>query len=221
MANSLLKMLEHHDRVQDRNRVLIALLVMICVDTPKDLAPIRVSEVVDAWSENALEGALRYLAVPLTASADERASIWTTKLKPWLTAYWPQKGQRNTARTADEIVKIIIESGSAFSDAVSWSLAVGAVQPIRRLLRLHRLVEPGYHHIKEHPDAVLRLLEGVVTQDSVSRMAIDPSSYSPSSTGSKRRTRLWRERRSSRSSNGSSLSNQGDDGLSRSVRRQL
>ena len=65
------------------------------------------------------------------------------------------------------MVKIIMESGSAFSDAVSWSLAVGAVQPIRRLLRLHRLVKPGYHHIKEHPDAVLRLLEGVVTQDSV------------------------------------------------------
>ena len=167
IEDSLLKMLERHDRVHDRNRVLISLLVMICIDTPKDFEPNRIRQVVDTWSENALEGALRYLAVRLTASADERASIWTTKLKPWLTAYWPQKGQRNTARTADEMVKIIMESGSAFSDAVSWSLAVGAVQPIRRLLRLHRLVKPGYHHIKEHPDAVLRLLEGVVTQDSV------------------------------------------------------
>ena len=65
------------------------------------------------------------------------------------------------------MVKIVMESGSAFPDAVSWSLDVRAVQPIRRLLRLHRLLEPGYHHIKEYPDAVLQLLDGVVTQDSV------------------------------------------------------
>ena len=92
---------------------------------------------------------------------------WTTMVKPWLTSYWPQEGHRNTARTADEMVKIIMESGSAFPEAVSWSLAARAVQPIRRLPRLHRLLEPGYHHIEEYPDAVLRLLDGVVTRDSV------------------------------------------------------
>ena len=163
MEDSLLKMLERYYRVHDRNRVLIALLVMSCIDTPKHFEPHRVRQAVDAWSENALEGALWYLAVRLKTS-DERASIWTTKVKPWLTTYWPQERQRNTARTADEMVKIVMESGSAFPDAVSWSLDVRAVQPIRRLLRLHRLVEPGYHHIKEYPDAVLRLLDGVVTQ---------------------------------------------------------
>ena len=166
MEDSLLKMLERYYRVHDRNRVLIALLVMSCIDTPKHFEPHRVRQAVDAWSENALEGALWYLAVRLKTS-DERASIWTTKVKPWLTTYWPQERQRNTARTADEMVKIVMESGSAFPDAVSWSLDVRAVQPIRRLLRLHRLVEPGYHHIKEYPDAVLQLLDGVVTQDSV------------------------------------------------------
>ena len=88
-------------------------------------------------------------------------------VKPWLTSYWPQERQRNTARTADEMVKIIMESGSAFPDAVSWSLDVRAVQPIRRLLRLHRLLEPGYYHIDEYPDAVLRLLDGVVKEDPV------------------------------------------------------
>ena len=88
-------------------------------------------------------------------------------VKPWLTSYWPQEGHRNTARTADEMVKIIMESGSAFPEAVSWSLAVRAVQPIRGLLRLSRLSDPGCHHIKEYPDAVLRLLDGVVTEDSV------------------------------------------------------
>ena len=166
MEDSLLKMLERYYRVHDRNRVLIALLVMSCIDTPKHFEPHRVRQAVDAWSENALEGALWYLAVRLKTS-DERASIWTTKVKPWLTTYWPQERQRNTARTADEMVKIVMESGSAFPDAVSWSLDVRAVQPIRRLLRLHRLLEPGYHHIKEYPDAVLQLLDGVVTQDSV------------------------------------------------------
>ena len=168
IEDSLLKMLERHDRVHDRNKVLIALLVMICIDNPKPLDPNRIRDAVDAWSESALEGALRYLTVRLTGSADERASIWSAKVNPWLTSYWPSEGQRNTAGTADEMVKLVMESGPAFPDAVSWSLAAGAVQPINSLLRLHRLVRPGYHHIKEHPDAVLRLLEGVVTQESTS-----------------------------------------------------
>lgn len=82
-------------------------------------------------------------------------------------SYWPSEGQRNTAATADEMMKLVMESGRAFPDAVSWSLAARAVQPIRGLLRLHRLLEQGYHYIREHPDAVLRLLAGVVTQESI------------------------------------------------------
>ena len=167
VKDSFLKMLEIYDTIHDRNKVLAKLLVMICIDSPKELAQGRVRAVVDMLSENALEAVLSYLTVRITGNSDERASIWNANVKPWLTNYWPSEGQRNTAGTADEMMKLIMESGRAFPDAVAWSLAVRAVQPIRGLLRLHRLLEPGCHHISEYPDSVLRLLEGVVTHDSV------------------------------------------------------
>ena len=167
MKDSFLKMLERYDTIHDRGKILPKLLVLICIDNPKELNPDRVRAVVDMLSEYALESVLSYLTVRMTGNADERASIWNAKVKSWLTSYWPSEGQRNTAATADEMMKLVMESGRAFPDAVSWALEVRAVQSIRRLLRLHRLLEPGYDHIKKHSDAVLRLLAGVVTQDSV------------------------------------------------------
>ena len=167
VKDPFLKMLERYDTKYDRRKVLVKLLVLICIDNPKELEQDRVRNVVDMLTENALEAALSYLTVRLTGDADERASNWKAKVKPWLTSYWPPEGRRNTAGTAEDMAKLVMASGSAFPDAVSWSLTARAVQPINRLLRLHRFVEPGCDHIKEHPDAALRLLAGVVTQDSI------------------------------------------------------
>ena len=167
MKNSFLKMLESYDTIHDRYKILAKLLVLICIDSPKELEHDRVRVVVDTLTEKALEAVLSYLTVRMAGSADERASIWNAKVKPWLTSNWPSEGQRNTAATAEEMMKLVMESGRAFPDAVSWALEVRAVQPIRRLLRLHRLLEPGYDHIKKHSDAVLRLLTSVVSRDSV------------------------------------------------------
>ena len=167
IKDPFLKMLEKYDTIHDRNKVLAKLLVMICIDNPSVLEQDRVRAVVDMFSDSALKAVLSYLTVRMTGDADERASVWNVKVKPWLTFHWPSEGQRNTAETADEMMKLVIESGHAFPDAVSWTLAARAVQQIRCLLRLHRLRESGYHHIHEHPDAVLRLLAGVVTQDSI------------------------------------------------------
>ena len=138
-------MLERYDTIHDRNKVLAKLLVKICIDSPKEFELDRVHAVVDMLSENALKAVLSYLTVRMTGNADERASIWNAKVKPWLTSYWPSEGQRNTAGTADEMMKLVMESGRAFPDAVAWSLTVRAVQPIRSLLRLHRLLEPSYY----------------------------------------------------------------------------
>ena len=157
-----LEMLKSYDNVHDPTTELIALLVVICIDTPTALAHEQVRQVLDTLSECGLEGALQYLASRLTGSSEERAHTWSDKLKPWLDQYWPHTGQHNTSLTADTMLKLIVECGDAFPDAVSWSLSVGAVQPITRMLRMHRLTEDDCDAVRQHPDAVLQLLSRVV-----------------------------------------------------------
>lgn len=156
-----LTMLETYDAVHDPMKVLIALLVMICIDVANALDSQRVRRAVDSLSESALDGALQYLLTRLTGTGEERSRIWFNKLKPWLNEYWPTELGRNTEQTAATMLGVIMESGAAFPDAVSWSLNVGVVQPIRRMLPLYPLVSKDNKHVDQHPDSVLRLLAGV------------------------------------------------------------
>ena len=134
---------------------------MICIDVVNAVDTQRVRRAIDSLSEDALDGALQYLLMRLTGTAEERSQIWFSKLKPWLDDYWPRERGRNTAQTAATMLGLIMESGRAFPDAVSWSLEMGLIQPIHRLLPLYQLVSKDCKHVEQHPDAVLRLLAGV------------------------------------------------------------
>ena len=161
IKSQFLTMLETYDAVHDPMKVLIGLLVMICIDVVNAVDTQRVRRAIDSLSEDALDGALQYLLMRLTGTAEERSQIWFSKLKPWLDDYWPRERGRNTAQTAATMLGLIMESGRAFPDAVSWSLEMGLIQPIHRLLPLYQLVSKDCKHVEQHPDAVLRLLAGV------------------------------------------------------------
>ena len=160
--SQFLSMLEEYDGVQDAMLVLMELLVKVCLDYPDDLEMQEVRQAVGSLSACALEGVLEYLSTRLTGTMEERAQIWRGKLKPWLEEYWPREGDRNTARTADAMLKLILECGSSFPEAVCWSLERGTVQPSEHLESLIQLSESTNYYIASHPDSVLKILNGIV-----------------------------------------------------------
>ena len=153
-----LEMLRMYERVHDRNNVLIAMLVMICIDSPSPIDPCRVRQVVTSLSEEALIGVALYLTSRVVGDSSERAQIWHRTIRPWLDAYWPRDGMRNTAGTSHALLKLVLECGDAFPGAVTWSANRETLSSITDLLPLHRLTRGGRDHINRYPDDVLRLL---------------------------------------------------------------
>ena len=156
-----IEMLKRYDQVHDPYNVLIKLLVMICIDSPSPIEPTHVHQVIATLSDDALEGVLEHFVSRLIGDNNERAQIWCKDVQPWLEEYWPREGARNSALTADTMLKLIMQCGSAFPDAVRWALDTEAVQPSTRLLRLHGLRGGDCDYITQYPDDVLQLIAGV------------------------------------------------------------
>ena len=156
-----IEMLKRYDQVHDPYNVLIKLLVMICIDSPSPIEPTHVHQVIATLSDDALEGVLEHFVSRLIGDNNERAQIWCKDVQPWLEEYWPREGARNSALTAHTMLKLIMQCGSAFPDAVRWALETEVVQSSTELLRLHRLIEGDCDHITQYPDYALQLIAGV------------------------------------------------------------
>ena len=158
---ALLAVLARNDVRPKTMRALIALLVAICLDAPESLTESEVRDVIESLSEESLCEALRSLGSRLTGNSDERAHIWHGSIGPWLEKYWPRERGRHTARTSEILTLLVIASGDAFEQAVSWSTRV--LKPIKTHGPLGRLKHSDY--LKLQPSAVLLLLDSVVNED--------------------------------------------------------
>ena len=93
----------------------------------------------------------------LNGNAEERARVWRCSLKPWLERYWPNEGARNTTGTSEAMLRLLLECGDAFPEAVEGFSE--SLKPVagRRLYALQ-----NSELVSRHPDSVFRLLKHVV-----------------------------------------------------------
>ena len=152
-----LMVLASHETLGRQGHNLIHLFVAICLEAPNELTTEEIQSVMDSLGEKALSAVLRALAHRLNGTPEERARAWNDKIKPWLQEYWPSAGARNTTATSEAMLKLIVECGDAFPDAVCWSLHY--LRPIRgfSLFRLEK-----NEHVENHPDSTVRTLKILV-----------------------------------------------------------
>jgi len=158
---ALLTVLARDDVRPKTMRALIALLVTICLDAPENLTESEVRGIMESLSEKSLCDALRSLGSRLTGNSVERGYTWHGRIGPWLETYWPREGGRHTARTSENMMLLVIASGDAFEQAVSWSTTF--LKPIETHAPLGRLKHSD--HVKSQPNAVLDLLASVLNDD--------------------------------------------------------
>ena len=151
-----LKVLTTYDSLRSMEENIINLFIEICLEAPKELTDEEIHGVVRSLSEEALVACLQSLTYRLRGEPTERAQAWCEKVKPWLEKNWPQAAGRNTTRTTEKMLDMLVECGSAFPDAVSWSLP--CLKPIERgLYELKRS-----EHVEQYSDETLSLLDKVV-----------------------------------------------------------
>ena len=157
---SFLKVLTTYENLRSLEENLIRLFIDICLEAPNELTPKEIREVVASLSEEALVISLQALTHRLNGEPAERAQAWKDKVKPWLKKYWPPAAWRNTTRTSEAMLKLLVECGDAFPDAVFWSLS--CLKPIKGD-DLYGLQESD--HVEQHRDATFQLLKKVVNDD--------------------------------------------------------
>ena len=155
-----LKVLTTYENLRPLEENLIRLFIDICLEAPKELTPEEIRKVVASpLSEEALVISLQALTHRLNGEPAEREQAWKDKVKPWLESYWPQAAGRNTIRTSEAMLKLLVECSDDFPDAVSWSL------PHLKFIErgLYKLRES--EHVDQHPNRVFELLIKVVNEE--------------------------------------------------------
>ena len=155
--DSFLRILKSVERVSHHRDGLVGLFVVVCLEAPNELAEKETRDVVDSFSDEALQTVLDSLKQHLNGNAEDRARIWQCVIDPWLEHYWPKEGARNTTETSEAMLRLLLECGDAFPMAVERFS--DRVKPVagRRLYALK-----NSQHVSRHPDSVFRLLKHVV-----------------------------------------------------------
>ena len=158
---SFLAMLHDGAEVGPTASGLPELFVSICLEMPGALTDNEIQGVIDRFSEHALESALGRLTEHLTVDQSQKKQIWQDKVHPWLQQYWPSASARNTEGITMSILELLGECGEAFSEAADW--AIPYLKTVMNGESLYRLSQYGY--AKQHPSAVLQVLDSVVGND--------------------------------------------------------
>ena len=161
LKESFLKVLTTYDTLRSMEENLIYLFVEICLEAPNQLSDEEIRGVVGSLSEEALGSCLKALTFRLRGEPAERAQAWCSKVKPWLAKYWPKATGRNTTRTSEAMVDMLVECGDAFPDAVSWALLDLKLKPIEGSY-LYKLRDSK--HSEQYPPHVLQLLRAIVEE---------------------------------------------------------
>ena len=119
---SFLDVLRHYGDLGRREHNLVALFVSICLDAPDRLTADEIHSVVQSFPEEALVTTVHRLKDRLKVTNDKPEDAWRQRVAPWLKAYWPPSSDKNTSRTSEALLGLLIETGAAYPTAVPWAL---------------------------------------------------------------------------------------------------
>jgi len=116
---------------------LMRIFIAICLESPNELAPTEVCDVVSGLSDSGLKSVIAALGERLRGSDTERRELWRACICPWLCEYWPKSRCSQTEGTSGEILRMTLLCGDAFPDAVSWAVENDYMKPhcVQHLIR--------------------------------------------------------------------------------------
>jgi len=116
---------------------LVRIFIAICLESPNELAPTEVRNVVSGLSDSGLKSVVAALGERLQGSDTERGELWKACICPWLCEYWPKSRCSQTEGTSEEILRMTLLCGDAFPDAVSWAVDNDYMKPhcVQHLIR--------------------------------------------------------------------------------------
>ena len=154
------EILKRYDDEARTDNNLVSMFMSVCLDLPKELTPREIRDVVQGLPEGALVQIAHVFDQRLGIAKEKRATAWSEKVFPWLKAYWPNLAEKNSERTSEALVQMILQTGEAFPDAVDWTLP--HLKPIGG--RVYYAIKKSEHQIS-HTDHALKLLDRIVPPD--------------------------------------------------------
>ena len=160
--DSLLKILKSLETVSHHRDGLVSLFIAVCLEAPNELTGEAIGDVIGSFSDEPLQAVLDNMTHRLNGNTEERALIWKNTIDPWLQSYWPKQGDRNTTGTSEAMLRLFLECGDAFPEAVEQFSDY--LKPVagRRLYALQ-----NSEHVSRYPDSVFTLLKHVVGPESL------------------------------------------------------
>lgn len=161
MKDSLLKAVERYEALGRRGTNLINLFLAISLDVPDGFAREDVNKLIAALPEAGLVRVLRELEGRFQGEPSERRNEWIKNVQPWLQSYWPTAAARNTPKTSEAFISLILATGQGVPDAVRF--ARDYLKPITE--GLYRLRKSDA--LKLYPDAIYEMLQKVIDHTSL------------------------------------------------------
>ena len=162
--DSLLKILKSLETVSHHGDALVSLFIAVCLEAPNELTEEAIRDVTGSFSDDALQAVLDNMTHRLNGNTEERALIWRTRINPWFQRYWPNQGDRNTTGTSEAMLRLVLECGDAFPEAVKQFS--DRLKPVDGY-GLYAL--QNSEHVSRHPDSVFTLLKHVLGPESLQR----------------------------------------------------
>jgi len=190
-----LEVLRHFEARARRDDNLVALFAIVCLDNPSAFTQEEIRSVVERLPEEALVTIAHTLEMRIKAKPERSAVIWQQAVLPWLSAYWPTSSQRNTEKTSNALVGLLLKSGDAFPDAVSWAVDYLKPGSHRSFYELSKSDLPA-----KFPGETLSLLGAAVSEAVLKSWEKDPlknildavSAANPNLRGNQRFQRLYK-----------------------------
>ena len=157
-----LDILRHYGDLGRREHNLVALFISICLEVPDKLTTDEIHSVVQSFPDEALVTAVHRLKDRLEAAKANPDDAWREKIGPWLTAYWPSSANKNTSNTSKALLVLLLATGTAYPEAVSWAL--NHLKPIEH----HGLNVLKQSDLpKKYPRETLELLKRLISKDTL------------------------------------------------------
>lgn len=157
-----LEVLSSHQLAKRREGNLVALFISICLDAPSTLTEKEKRTVIDTFADGDLLVITNQIRERLRAAGEKSGEIWHRELGPWLQKFWPSSLGKNTAKTSEGIIRMLLETGTAFPEAVTW--AINFIGPTNHQ-SLYVLDRSGI--TQQYPQDVLKLLRRLIPNSEI------------------------------------------------------
>ncbi len=154
---TLIQVLQNYGEYGDKQDHLLALMVSIVFDSPAPLTHAELKSIFDHLPEQGLVDLARVLEELMGPTPEAKTNTWKKKYGPWLARYWPQAVARNTHRTSEALLALLLETGIAFPNASAWAITVVTPAHEHHLYSMEQTTLPD-----DYPEETLALLNKVI-----------------------------------------------------------